>query len=492
MNNKSFVLVIILSIIHIFSFGQVELDMISPKKMKKDLEVLLESLDGHPDPYSKISEVEFQKIVKDVEKAISTELDEVDFYKNLSRIVASIGDGHTGIFMPRFWLNNMRKKHGVFPYDVFLTNEGGLYVIEAYGDTKIPKGARILEINGMSIDAFVEAVTPHISFETIPFRNDGISRSFEFMLYLVFKQIDQLTFKYKVYKESEAIVRVMDYKEWKGQKKGMREDKDKMIALGKTYNFEIIEPGVAKIDIFAFAVPSIDKYKAFLNKTFKAIRKNNVHSLIIDVRGNYGGWPKVASELFHFIHDGHFKTMAKSSTKISKPYRMYFFDRNPSMRTTNYIFPKNRHFVDVEKVVNGRLDTYVDEESFFNEAPITEPFEFKGDTYLLIDRKSYSAASSFASTFQCYNMGYLIGEPTGGTKIFRANAFGKKLPRTFFYLSTSTTKLYTACYSEENQPVLPNVEVVPSIIQRVHKIDAQLKMALMLIKKVQNSKAKVD
>ena len=46
-------------------------------------------------------------------------------------------------------------------------------------------------------------------------------------------------------------------------------------------------------------------------------------------------------------------------------------------------------------IMKEKIGTIVKEESFFNEVPETKSSEFVGDLYLLIDRSSYSAASSF-------------------------------------------------------------------------------------------------
>ena len=453
--------------------------------MKKDLKILLETLEAHPDLYTKISEEEFKKVVKEVEGEIQGELDLIDNYKNISKLVALIGDGHSSVMMPRYWLEKVRKEHGVFPYEVFLSNEGELFVTKSYGAEQLPLGEQIIAINGMSIASFIEAVSPYLSFETIPFRNDLISESFEFLLYLVFKQADQLNFKLKA---SEVQVSTMPYEKWKVQRKDLREEREKKISIGKPYDFKILEPGIAKIDVFSFGITDFDNYRLFLLKTFKTIRKEEVHSLIIDIRGNYGGWPKVASELFHYIHDGYFKTMAKSRMKISYPYRSYYSDMFPGIEFHNFRSQKRIHFVDVKKVVTGEIDTYVNESAFFNEPPVQEEYEFDGDCYVLIDRKSYSASSSFASTFQCYNMGLLVGEPTGGTKVFRANPMFKMLPKTGLGVRMSTTKFFTACYNEDQEPVQPNIEVLPSISDRVDGVDVQLNRTLKLIQEAEEKK----
>lgn len=471
------------------SFAQIETRILSPKKMQKDLEFFLENIDGHPDPYTKISEEDFNAIVEEVRNNLNVELDEIDFYKNLTRIISTIHDGHTSVYFPEGWLERIRKEHGVFPYEVYLTDDEELFVIDSHVEDQIPLGAQVLEINGMSVTQFIKEVTPHISYEVLPFRNDRISRSFELMLYLVFKQSDQLNFKVKYLKEEEFIVSNIDFKEWKNLEKDDRERRDKKLAIGEPYDFTIIKPGVAKIDIFSFSVRSISSYEFFLAKTFKTIQEENIHSLIIDVRGNYGGYPKVSSMLFQYIHEGYFKTMAKSTMKISSAYRSYFTDKYPELLRSSYRGKNNLHSIDLHEVIKGKLNTYVDEESFYNETPVTKDYEFLGDCYLLTDRKSFSASSGFASTFQCYSMGYIVGEPTGGTKIFRANAFARKMIWSRFWVRVSSTKLWTTCYDQEDQGVIPNVEVKHKIIDLVHKNDAQLNTALWLIKEVQAKKA---
>ncbi|MGB1243662.1 MAG: S41 family peptidase, partial [Chitinophagales bacterium] len=220
----------------------------------------------------------------------------------------------------------------------------------------------------------------------------------------------------------------------------------------------------------------------FLSKTFRHIKKDGIHSLIIDVRGNFGGWPKIASRLFHYISDSHFKTKARSRMKVSYTYRNNMLTRYPYLRTANISFFQERHRLNMQAILKNPLDSYVDEEAFFNEPPNTENFEFDGDCYLLINRDSYSAASSFASTFQCYQMGIIVGEETGGTKIFRANAIYEKLIKSGLRVGMSTTKMFTACYNEEFEGVQPTIEYIPSIIEITSDIDAQLLFTQRLIK----------
>ena len=174
--------------------------------------------------------------------------------------------------------------------------------------------------------------------------------------------------------------------------------------------------------------------------------------------------------------------MAKSEMKISKTYRAYFAPYIPTGYFSENSVPKRRHFIDINSIMRGKLGSYAKEDIFFNESPKTRTFEFTGDCYLLTDRVSYSAASSFASTFQCYGMGHIIGQKTGGTKIFRANPITLELPKSKFRIQMSTTKMYTACYNNELEGVTPDVVYSPTIIDRCSDLDTQLIFAVRVIK----------
>ena len=52
-----------------------------------------------------------------------------------------------------------------------------------------------------------------------------------------------------------------------------------------------------------------------------------------------------------------------------------------------------------------------------------------------------------------------------------------------FFFVVSTTKMYSTCSIEENDPVTPNVEVVNTILHRVQGIDPQMILANRLIQK---------
>jgi len=463
--------------------------LIPVKKLRKDLKRLVSSIEAHPKPYRHITEKEHQALIHNIRKQIDHPMSSMDFFKLVSPIYTSIKDGHTSLRPPMFWLKNHRKAHGVFPYEVYLSDENRLYAIENFGtDQTIPLGAEILALNGVSIDDFVKEVSPYLSYEQEIFRNTIIQNAFDFYLYLHFGAISEIQVTYLGMQEGKHSIKYIDYKNWKNELKNAEDDKAKRVKMNKPYDYEKLKEGVGIIHIYSFAVGEYDKYKLFLRNTFRKIAADKIESLIIDVRDNTGGFPKVSSDLFHYISEEYFKTMAMTEMKVSKTYRKHFMERyNANLYQIH--FRKNLHYVDLESIMQKDIGTMIKEVDFFNEEPRTEKNEFNGDLYLLTDNRSFSASSSFAATFRCYQMGLIIGQETGGTKVFHANSISSKLDHSNLICVMATTRDYTACFYEEDEGIVPDIEVKQSVPGLVAKRDAVIDYTLHLIKKVKQLKA---
>ncbi|MFK7903816.1 MAG: hypothetical protein AB8B69_01765, partial [Chitinophagales bacterium] len=264
--------------------------LISSKKLIKDFDYLKEIVDAHPDPYTHISEKDFNAKFDSLKATLDKPHSVLEFYKKAAFLIALIRDGHSSVRFPYSWLETQRKKIGAFPYKIHLTNENELYIIESFNGNKKLVGAKILTINGIGVDSFLNKINPYISYELIPFRNTVISRSFEAYLYIAFGHANNTKIEYSTGETSFVEVKNMPYKEWKKFQRKHKEEREAKIGIGEPYAYKKIGDGVGLINIYAFRVRSVEDYKLFLHTTFKKIRKDSVHSLIIDVRGNFGGW----------------------------------------------------------------------------------------------------------------------------------------------------------------------------------------------------------
>ena len=463
--------------------------MLSVRQLRHDYAEVLKFIEAYPDPYSHISESDFKSKCDSIQATLIEPLTRLEFYKKVSNVVALLKDGHSSVYLPKFWMTKQHNEYGALPMEFHLANDDKLYVLKSHGYDSIPPGAQILSINGLSIANFLKIIDPFVSYELKQFRNTVIDDDLEKYLYLVFNHSDSTVFEFLTDKKYVKVVRNVPVKQWKGMVKDEMGEREKQMAMLEPYSFEKVADGIGLLKIYSFSTNRYQSYELFLEKTFRHIRKEEIHSLILDVRGNYGGWPKMASALFHYISESHFKTFALSEMKVSEPFKKKYLDVDAGLRYVNF-GPSKRHYIDIESIMNNPVNSYLKEELIYNEEPNIEEEEFQGECYLLTNRDSYSAASSFASTFQCYNMGLIIGEETGGTKVFRANPIYKTLNNSGINLAMATTKFYTTCFDEEFKGISPHILFTPTIFQLISGMDAQLEYTKYLIQKIQRDREK--
>jgi len=116
---------------------------LSPKQQKKDFKQLLALLEAHPAPYLWTTEEAFNQKSKEIEKQLTEERNLIEFYKLIAPLVAMMKDGHSKVFFPYDHLESIQKKNGVFPYEVYLSDEDEFYLMASLEDNQaIPKGAK--------------------------------------------------------------------------------------------------------------------------------------------------------------------------------------------------------------------------------------------------------------------------------------------------------------------------------------------------------------
>ena len=477
----------ILSLVFLTTEVSAQEKLLTVKQQEKDFEQFMKFLEAHPDPYTHIKKKTFNDKIKKVKNSFTEPISVLEYFRRVSSVISLVRDGHSSVYFPRDFLKSVIKEQGALPFKFHLTNDNKLYVIKKHDGNEVPIGSEIIKINGISIDSFLTIIDPYISYEKLPFRNTVIDNNLDKYVLLAFGKINPISVDYFSTDTTTISLKTIPYKLWEKEMKAEEDHEtgDVKMAKNEPYAYEKIKDGIGVLTIYSFSTSDLATYQIFLRKSFRQIAKDSIHSLIIDVRDNFGGWPKISSELFHYISNGFFKTQAKSEVRISHAYKRNYFDLYPGLRNATINIPQRKHYLDIKGILESPVNTYITEEAFFNEKPDRKAFEFTGDCYLLQNRDSYSAASSFASTFQCYLMGKIIGEETGGTKVFRANPIHTELGRSRIRLVMSTTKKYTACFNPDKEfvGVVPNIAFSPTILDLCHDADTQLYYTVRLIMK---------
>ncbi|HKG04861.1 MAG TPA: S41 family peptidase, partial [Pedobacter sp.] len=207
----------------------------------------------------------------------------------------------------------------------------------------------------------------------------------------------------------------------------------------------------------------LENFRPFCDKVFSSLKTNGSTDLIIDVRNNPGGTTRLGEILYEYVTSKKISQFEKIETHISREKKKEFIQSNrkynKSFRWYHYLYypiyvlsDKDRREILMAK--NG--STLI--KRFPPESPKANALLFTGNIYLLIGKKTYSAAAILAATFKHYNLGTLIGEETGQPTTFTANTVEIILPETKLVCSVSTSKLYMIGTGNDGKGVIPDLE----------------------------------
>jgi C-terminal processing protease CtpA/Prc len=186
----------------------------------------------------------------------------------------------------------------------------------------------------------------------------------------------------------------------------------------------------------------------FLAPAFTQIQDDNIDNLIIDIRSNPGGNYDQVDTLMKYL--------------TNQPYR------HCSVRFARYV-------VDISSPPREIECDLIE--------PLDLPLRYKGKLYLLIGPDTFSAAITFATILQDYDLALLIGEETGDKASYCAYTSDP--------LSLTRTHLRYQCPADcfvrpggisDNHGVIPDVVVKTRIQDRFAGVDPVLAKALELIR----------
>ncbi len=432
--------------------------VISCDDMKYDIEFLHRTLlEVHPNIYANVDEDVFQKKYRRTVDGLKNPLSTIGFLREVAKLMFIIKDSHTNCSLSLFdrYKQHIAENPKILPV-IFHWDEdrSSHYVLAARDVERIPLGSRVIKINDMDMNTFVEKCAIYS-----PQLKQGYpitlahKWAFWMFLWLEFGARDTwpLTIETPDGQVAELDVNGVSLSELSSP------PWPPLVTIG--INWRILKDDNAVIlRMDTFGDPSISEdYEAM----FREIRENNIANLIIDIRDNPGGGSGPAEKLLEYITEKPFVMMAEGQIKISQQAR----DARPNQK----IF------------FAGKIGSLIAETS---EPIVPRQLEnrFKGKVYVLIGRRTASAASNFAQVVKHYGFGTLIGEETSGTTIGPGEMIPVKLPRSGLVVGISTKFFKEPGGKPDGRGVQPDhvVTLTQSDIQR--NGDSVLEYALKTIR----------
>ena len=355
-----------------------------------------------------------------------------EFFKLMTPIVAATGNGHTNIWMPgEYWRSGNDK---FFPVQIKFV-EDKIVANGSYTATEqLPRGSIINKINDVPIQEITGEMIDNYYAEgkRIHGKIVGVERRFPMIYVRRFGFPDKYTVTYSLPGNRREITKALE-------PATEREVRDIVFSNFDTpeLKLEFIDDemnALLRVETFIY-YDARDYFNNFMDSCFREIKKNSTRNLIIDTRGNDGGDPYCAAELFSYLEHEPL------------PY-----------------------FKEVHRY--ARLQESI---------PVAEN-NFKGNLIVLMDSHCFSTNSHFCSLIKYHKLATIIGTPSAGN--YRCtNVQDTNLDNSGIMVYYGTSNYSTAVEMDKTKPIMPDILIEEIYEDFLQSKDLYMIEALKMLKR---------
>ncbi|ACR80685.1 MULTISPECIES: S41 family peptidase [Kosmotoga] len=423
MNKTRYILIGILLLISTFTLAE---KLFTPEQLREDLDFLVSKIvEEYYNPWLKVDKDVFWNLVEEKKAQLDHDMTRSEFYMIAAPLIAILHDQHSMLYPP----SDVEIK--VFPFRLRRVN-GYAVVVDSICD--LPVGAIVTKINGIPVENVVEELEIYGISETGESRLNWLVNYF-FQSLPKWWGTEEFEITY-LYENEEKTLKIesISPKDYKRTSQPVRK---------RSPSFELYGSiGVLKVPSFngEFQQEIIDRMEEALDSP--------ITDLIIDVRGNTGGWS--ALSLLRYFVDKPTKLAigigVKSYTKEGVKYAILDYGVN--------VYPAKKRF-------SGKL-------------------------WILTDEDVFSGCLMFLGFLVRKGIGTILGERSSETANFGFKQHGYLLPNTKCRVKLSKERIFLLEEGEHIEPDIPiNLNLEEKISWLIGKADPMLDKALQIVKEAQ-------
>lgn len=391
----------------------------APTVLQKDYLIFRKALeDHHPSLYWYTPKEKLDDYFDKGFAQLKDSMTETSFRRILSYVTAQIQCGHTSVRWSKSWSKyiDTTRQLSLFPLSLKIIGEQAVITGNLHRkDSVLVNGIEVLSINGKTIPSLVDTLGKFISLDggNRTARAQWLSNrgNFGSLHRLVFgtNSIYAVTYKDRVGTIREITVKEFTAsldtsKKISSQEKPKKSSKSTLRQQNRDRIRQLQIDTVNRSAMLRLA--SFGKgYKltSFFKRSFKELHKQQIQSLIIDVRNNGGGVIRHSTLLTRYLTNQSFKitdslyaTRLKGSHDRYMQYMPWYY--GAMLLVTKKKKDGLRHF------------TYFEKHQFHPK----QKNHFKGNVYLITGGNSYSATTILANKLSGQPHIKIVGEETGG------------------------------------------------------------------------------
>ncbi len=393
----------------------------SPEQLQKDYAIYQSILEEHhPSIYWYTSKDSMDYYFNWGKQQLKDSMTEPEFRKVLVYVTARVNCGHTSVRSSKKYLrySDTARVGRMFPLSVKAWDEATVVTANLNRrDSILKRGTPITKINGRTLSSLVDTMFGYIS-------TDGYNRTHKYQSLSnrgffgsLYTSLFGLSERYTVeYRDSTGQLKTTTIPAYRPvvdtsqrgtrtfrpstPQPSKRERKRQEAANVRLLKIDSVNH-TAMMDLSSFGRGY--ELKKFFSNSFKALRKNKIGHLIVDVRSNGGGSVTNSSLLSRYIATQRFKVSdSLYSVKKGSAYQKYIQDHFWNKLFMTFFTKKKK---------DGNYHFGYFERHYFKPR---KGNHYDGKVYILTGGNSFSATTLFVSAVIKQENVTVIGEETGG------------------------------------------------------------------------------
>jgi C-terminal processing protease CtpA/Prc len=431
----------------------------------------------HPKAYAFSPKNKVDSVFESYKKSLPDSLTERAFRNQLYAITEVIKCGHAGISSSKARQKYFKKKPiRLIPLDLYCVDSQIIVLRNLSKDSAISKGAKILKIDGVEASTIITTIFKGHTSDGYNLTNRwyAFERGVQFEYVRFFPEKDTFELTY-LDNSGKVLSQKMPAISSDSLPLPTMKQKQNFIYSNKQNHFYLAKEDstVAVLDLLS---ERMFGYKKFYKKSFRYLAQHKIEKLIIDLRGNGGGFMLNPGELLsYFIPVSDYVEVTRDKS-IVLPKAI--FKGKKWIWFTEHFF----HWLpSVDKVKNKHNIFWLS----IKFSP-KRKLHYKGKIVVLTDGGTFSAASFIAAYIKKHQRATIIGTETGGGE---AGCAAFLMPQIELPNTKLQYRLPLYQIKHNTQPMLfgrgvfPDIEVKYSIEDVLKSKDKEMKLAIEQLNK---------
>lgn len=415
--------------------------------IREDFRHLYETLRAaHFDLYAYRSREAYDEFYRELLASIDAPMDRAEVVRLFTPFVTFGQIGHARIDFPvQEYIEYALSGGTLLPLDIRVEDGRTLITHNYSGVPALAPGTELVSINGRDAVEWIERIGRLVSAERPYMTHAQLESMFPRLVWLAAGEIQDFEIVVREGDGNEAAITVdavpvMSVEEQKGTREALQHSrKAEMLADDVAY----LRPG----PFYAAAEgETLEAFEAFIDAAFRRFIASGAQDLVIDLRNNPGGDNSFSDPMIAWIADKPFRFASQFVVKASARTREV-------LRGLAEQYPGG-----ISAQMLEAMKQHEDGDTFAFEIPQVQPRNpaFTGRTWVLVNRHSYSNATSAAAIIQDYGFGTLLGEETSDLPTSYASSAQFTLPETGIVVTYPKAYFVRPSGDEALRGVVPN------------------------------------